>query len=460
MSTLVSSLLVALFGYGGASSPTVLDAILPDSITAFVNVTVVPMDTERLLPDHTVVVQDGRIVAVGPSRSVRVPRGARRVDARGKFLMPGLSEMHAHIPGGNAPPGEQERVLQLYVANGVTIIRGMLGHPSHLLLRDRAARDELVSPTILAAGPSFNGNSVTSWDVGVRMVEEQKAAGYDLLKIHPGIARANFDSIVAAARRAGIRFAGHVPLDVGLDRALAAPYWSIDHLDGYVEAMAHKDGATQAASQFFGANLAREADRSRIPDLVRRTRAAGVWNVPTQVLFEHMATPETPEQMAARPELIYVSAAAVSQWMQAKQNIPQQLGGPAVMAELLQVRRALLRALQEGGAGLLLGADSPQWWNVPGFASHRELAALVAAGLTPYQALRAGTANVAAFLGQEKVFGTVAQGMRADLILLDANPLADVGAASRPAGVMVRGRWLDRSALDEMLAGVARAYAR
>lgn len=431
-----------------------------DSITAFINVTVVPMDSERLLPDQTVVVQDGRIVTMGPSRSVPVPKGARRIDARGKYLMPGLSEMHAHIPGGNAPAGEQERVLQLYVANGVTIIRGMLGHPSHLILRDRAAKDEVVSPTILAAGPSFNGNSVTSWEVGARMVAEQKAAGYDLLKIHPGITRENFDTIVAAARRAGIKFAGHVPLDVGLGRALAAPYWSIDHLDGYVEELARREGTTLPASQFFGANLAGQADLERIPELVRRTKAAGVWNVPTQVLFEHMATAETPEQMALRPELVYVPATAVNQWMQAKQNIPQQLGGPAVMTKLLEVRRALLRGLQQGGAGLLLGADSPQWWNVPGFASHRELAALVAAGLTPYQALRAGTANVAMFVGQDNVFGTVAQGKRADLILLDANPLADVAAAARPAGVMVRGRWFDRAALDEMLASVARAYAR
>lgn len=431
-----------------------------DSITAFINVTVVPMDSERLLPDQTVVVQDGRIVTMGPSRSVPVPKGARRIDARGKYLMPGLSEMHAHIPGGNAPAGEQERVLQLYVANGVTIIRGMLGHPSHLILRDRAAKDEVVSPTILAAGPSFNGNSVTSWEVGARMVAEQKAAGYDLLKIHPGITRENFDTIVAAARRAGIKFAGHVPLDVGLGRALAAPYWSIDHLDGYVEELARREGTTLPASQFFGANLAGQADLERIPELVRRTKAAGVWNVPTQVLFEHMATAETPEQMALRPELVYVPAAAVNQWMQAKQNIPQQLGGAAVMTKLLEVRRALLRGLQQGGPALLLGADSPQWWNVPGFASHRELAALVAAGLTPYQALRAGTANVAMFVGQDSVFGTVAQGKRADLILLDANPLADVAAAARPAGVMVRGRWFDRAALDEMLASVARAYAR
>ncbi len=433
-------------------------AVPPDSITAFLNVTVVPMDSERLLPDQTVVVQDGRIVAMGPARSTRVPNGARRIDARGKFLMPGLSEMHAHIPGGNAPAGEQERVLQLYVANGVTIIRGMLGHPTQLTLRERVTKDEIVGPTILLAGPSLNGNSVQSWEVGARMVMEQESAGYDLLKIHPGLTRANFDTIASVAKRVGIPFAGHVPLDVGLTRALEAPYWTIDHLDGYVEEMARRDGASQPASQFFGANLAKDADLSRIPDLVRRTKAAGVWQVPTQVLFEHMATAETPQQMAARPELIYVPANAVAQWMQAKQNIPQQLGGAMVMMELLEVRRALLRGMQEGGVGLLLGADSPQWWNVPGFASHRELAALVAAGLSPYQALRSGTANVAIFLKQEKDFGTVAVGNRADLLLLEANPLSDVAAASRPAGVMVRGKWLNRAALDGMLAGVAKAY--
>lgn len=435
------------------ATPVAPAPVADTAVTAFVGVTVIPMDTERRLPDHTVVVRGDRIIALGPSARVAVPAGARRVDGRGKFLMPGLSEMHAHIPGGTAPDAEVERTMHLFVANGVTIIRGMLGHPRHLALRDRANRGEVVAPTMLVAGPSFNGNSVPDAATGERMVAEQRAAGYDLLKIHPGLTRANFDAIAAAARAAGIRYAGHVPLDVGLERALEAPFWSIDHLDGYVEAMA----GGGAGSQFFGATLVGRADARRIPELARRTREAGVWNVPTQVLFENLASPESAEEMARRPELRYMPSGARTQWMQAKTNLPQQLG-PGALESLVALRRQLLKALQEAGAGLLLGSDAPQIWNVPGFATHRELAALVGAGLTPYQALRTGTANVATYLGQEREFGTVGEGKRADLLLLEADPLADVRAATRPAGVMVRGRWLDRAALDGMLETVARAY--
>jgi hypothetical protein len=193
-----------------------------DGATAFVDVTLIPMDRERSVPHQTVVVRGDRIAAIGPAERVGVPDGATRVDGRGKFLIPGLAEMHAHIPGGQAPDSIVERVLFLYVSGGITTIRGMLGHPRHLDLRARAARNELLSPTIYAAGPSLNGNSLPTPDSAVKAVEQQQAAGYDLLKIHPGLKLDVFDAVVRTARRVGIRFAGHVPADVGLARAIEA----------------------------------------------------------------------------------------------------------------------------------------------------------------------------------------------------------------------------------------------
>jgi hypothetical protein len=172
----------------------------PDSVVAFVGVTVIPMDRERTLPGQTVVVRGDRIVTVGPADRVKVPGGSVRVDGAGKFLMPGLAEMHAHIPGGQASDSVVERTLFLYAAGGITTIRGMLGHPHHLELRDRAARGELLSPTIYTSGPSINGNSAPTPDAVVRMVTEQKAAGYDFLKIHPGLTRETFDAMASTSR--------------------------------------------------------------------------------------------------------------------------------------------------------------------------------------------------------------------------------------------------------------------
>jgi imidazolonepropionase-like amidohydrolase len=381
------------------------------------------------------------------------------VDGRGKYLIPGLAEMHAHIPGGQAADSIVERTLFLYTAGGITTIRGMLGHPRHLVLRARAARGEIVSPTIYAAGPSFNGNTVPTPEAAAKAVQEQQAAGYDLLKIHPGVTRAAFDTLVATARRVGIPFAGHVPEEVGVAHAIEAGYASIEHLDGYLEAML-RDGASVKPSQsaFFGMNLGDQVDESKLPGLVRATRQAGVWNVPTQVLMENLITAGTAEELARRPEMRYVPAAAVAQWTEAKNTMLQETGSTEASARrMIEVRRRLIKALHDAGAGLLLGSDAPQVWNVPGFSTHRELESLVAAGLTPWQALETGTRNVARYFGTEKETGTIEAGKRADLVLLDADPLADIRNTTKRAGVMVRGRWLPQAEIQGRLEAVAKS---
>ena len=427
----------------------------PDTAIAFVDVTVIPMDRQQELPHQTVVVRDGRISAMGPSSRIAVPAGSGRIDGRGKFLMPGLAEMHAHIPSGEQPDSVIERTLFMHVAGGITTIRGMLGHPKHLELRARAARGELLSPTIYTSGPSFNGNSVPTPEVAARMVTEQKAAGYDFLKIHPGIRSEVFDTLAAAARRAGIRLAGHLPADVGLQRALAAGYITIDHLDGYVEAMARTAASEESA--FFGLNLGERLDESRMPALVRATKEAGVWNVPTQVLMENLASTVTLEELQRRPEMRYVSRETQSKWAEVKRSMLEETGStPKSMARTMDVRRKLIKALHQAGAGILLGSDAPQIYNVPGFATHRELESLVGAGLTPYEALETGTRNVAAFFGTLATTGTIEVGKRADLILLDANPLTDIRNTAKQSGVMVRGRWLPKAEIDTRLAIIAK----
>jgi hypothetical protein len=430
----------------------------PDSVVAFVNVSVISMNREQVLTGQTVVVRGARIAAMGPADQVKLPAGSNRIEGQGKFLMPGLAEMHAHIPGGNQPDSIVERVLFLYVSRGVTTVRGMLGHPKHLALREQAASGRILSPTIYTSGPSLNGNSVPDAATAARLVTEQKAAGYDFLKIHPGIPRQAFDTLAGTAQRQRIPFAGHVPLDVGLSRALQARYATIDHLDGYVEALTGPGRLTAAQSEFFGLNLGEQLDESRLPALVQATRDAGVWNVPTEVLMENLAPSVTIESLERRPEMRYVLPETRASWAKEKNSILTEIGASRESVErVMQLRRKLLKALHAGGAGLLLGSDAPQIYNVPGFSVHRELESLVAAGLTPYQALETGTRNVAVFFGTLPQTGTIEVGKRADLILLDANPLTDIRNTAKQSGVMVRGRWLPRREIESRLATIASA---
>ena len=430
-----------------------------ERVVVFTNVSVIPMDRERVLEDQTVVVRGDRIAEIGPATAIRAPANAVRVDGRGKYLIPGLGEMHAHVPVPQAEQqlgaGYAERVVFLFLANGVTTIRGMLGHPAHLVLRERLRRHELLGPTLYTSGPSFNGTSAPDPETARRMVLEQKAAGYDFLKIHPGLSRETFDMLARTADSVGIRFAGHVPVAVGLDRALAARYASIDHLDGYVERLA---GWSPGAGPegFFGFLLADRVDTALISELARRTRDAGVWNVPTEALMDGFVSDEDPAMLGRRPEMRYLPQSLVTQWVQAKRNALAETSYNAARAQrFIALRGRVIKALHDAGAGLVLGSDAPQVMNVPGFSVHRELQTYVAAGLTPYEALLTGTRNVATYFGTASRTGTVERGKVADLVLLDASPLADIANTTRIAGVMARGAWVPRAELDRRLAELA-----
>lgn len=431
---------------------------------AFVNVTVIPMDQPGVLADHTVLVRDGVITSVGPSRSVRPRAGDTVIDGRGKFLMPGLAEMHAHIPGANAPESLVRDIMFLYVANGVTTIRGMLGAPNQLVLRDATARGEIIGPTIFVGAPSLNGQSAPTAEAAVRLVREHKATGYDFLKLHPGLTRPAYDAMVAAAREAGITFAGHVSAGVGIERTLQARQSTIDHLDGYLEASVPPAmRARLMAGPVSLSEWAPAVDEQRLRYWAGRTRDAGTWNVPTTFLWETFYGGDPPEVAAARPEMRYVSAQQVASWVTQKENRmrTQQSENiaPAILRKYLGDRRAFLKALGDSGAGLLMGTDSPQVFNVPGFALHREVKLMQDAGLTPFQILESGTRNVGVYVERDLRldgrFGTVQAGNRADLVLLDANPLLDVANLARRAGVMVRGRWLSAAELERGLEEIA-----
>jgi imidazolonepropionase-like amidohydrolase len=442
-----------------------------DSVTAFVGVNVIPMDRDRVVPGQTVVVRNGRIAAVGPSASTAVPAGATRIDGTGKFLMPGLAEMHAHVQGPQAPNAEQMNrdIMFLYVANGITTIRAMLGAPNQLVLRRQLEQGEVLGPTMYVAAPSLNGQSAPDAETAARLVRAHKEAGYDLLKIHPGLNRAAYDAIVATSREVGITWAGHVSAQIGVEHILDTKQSTIDHLDGYIEAAATPETrqAVVGGNQRGVSAMWRSVTDARLRELARKTKQAGTWNVPTMFLWETFFLPGSPDEWAQRDEMKYAPRQWVTNWANAKrQRIQQDAQNgitPADATLHVSLRRKMLKALADEGAPLLMGTDSPQMFNVPGFALHRELKVMLEAGLTPFQVLESGSKNVGLYaardLKKDGRFGTVAVGNRADLVLLNSNPLQSLDNLSDRAGVMVGGRWVSRADIDRGLRDLAQRYA-
>lgn len=440
--------------------------------TAFVGVTVIPLDRDRTIERQTVVVRGDRIVAMGPASTTQVPAGAVRIDGRGKFLMPGLAEMHAHVIGGNNPNHEtlNRDILFLYIANGITSIRAMLGAPNQIPLREQLRRGEILGPTMYVSAPSLNGNSAPTPDSAAKLVRAHKAAGYDFLKIHPqGFTREAYDAMAKTAKELGITWAGHVPPAVGLRHALASGQSGVDHLDGMLEA-ATPDSvfARLQTGQPLLLNIA-SVDPARFPAIANEIKRAGSWQVPTMLVWENLNTQAmTPQQMAAWPEMQYIARGQLNQYINNKTNNLNNLRNngisPETSARYLTLRRQALKALADAGAPLLMGTDSPQLFMVPGFALHRELGIIAEAGVTPYQMYESGAKNVARYvaehLKQDGRFGTVAVGNRADLVLLDAHPLQSVANLTKRAGVMVRGHWVSAAEIEKGLAELAAKYAQ
>ncbi|MDB5217639.1 MAG: hypothetical protein JWO86_5566 [Myxococcaceae bacterium] len=415
---------------------------------AFVDVNVVPMDSERIMIDQTVVVRAGTIVAMGTASTVHVPSGARVVNGHGKYLMPGLADMHAHLL--------REEDMLLYVARGVTTVRNMWGAPMHLDWRERIARHELVGPTIVTAGPIVDGDKpVHDGSLVVRTPEEaeqavllHRRAGYDFVKVYTGISPAAFERLATAANSAGLQVVGHVPRSVGLVPAIDAGQASIEHLSAFSEALQTND--SPVAGKFDGASRDRKLDfidDAKLVPLVTRIHDRGAWVCPTRAVMNQNDGPEALERRLARPEMRYVGAFDLAIW---RLSLGRSATDVAADARYNAFGDRLVTALHAGHVNLLAGTDTGNPFVVPGYSLHEELELLVRDGLTPYEALLASTRRAAEFLGKAD-FGSVTVGKRADLLLVDGNPLADVREADRITGVMHRGQWLDAAALAALL---------
>ena len=443
-----------------ASSRT---ALAPGDL-AITGATVVTMTGDSVLRDATVLVRGGRISAVGPSARVQVLPGARRIDGRGKFVVPGLADMHTHLyadewVADSIAPAE----LGVMLAHGVTTARLMIGTAVHRALRRRIERGELAGPQLYIASPQVSGDSaansyvVRSADDARRAVRLASDSGYDFVKLTTNIPPEVYDAVVAEAAARRIPVVGHVDPRVGVARTLRARQ-QIEHLDNYMESVLADSAPSRASVSDVGAyrpaNWATldHVDDRKVEAIAGATARAGVHVTPT-LAFCHLwfATEQSDSVVRARPDYAHIPPRMRELYERARARYWQNPPSAARRARYVAVRNRLVRAIVDSGGHVMAGSDAPGGLMGYGWTLHRELEMLVAAGLTPAQALAAATVVPARWLGAEREWGSVAPGRRADLVLLDADPLRDIRNTTRISTVLVGGRVLERPVLDESI---------
>lgn len=439
--------------------------------TAFVGVNVIPMDRERVLPDRTVVVKNGVITEIGDARRVRVPTGALTVDGKGRYLIPGLVDMHTHLlsDGPEYPDSIAPDELRVMVANGVTTVRFMIGTPELLKLRAQSAESAIIAPTIYVASPHLTGREqgnnfvVKTPDEAREAVRKSRAAGYDFIKVTTFVPSLIYESAVDEAKKLGIRVIGHADSRfVGVERAWKARQ-QIEHLDGYMELLLKVDAPIAGSvSDLYIYNPANWAsfdhmDESKIPEIARKTVASNPFVNPTQHFMKNsFGRLRTEEEIRAQLDFRFYPAKVQQQWLDFyRRNRMLREVSLEKRARWVELREKLIRAIHEAGGKIMAGSDTPEFLWLYGFGLHHELKALKDAGLSNYAVLAAGTRNPHEFFGTLEKAGTIQRGRRADLILLNANPLDNISATQDRAGVMLKGKWYPQGELNRWLDEIA-----
>jgi imidazolonepropionase-like amidohydrolase len=442
-----------------AASPTV----------AFVNVNVIPMDKERILKNQTVIVRNGVISTVGDAKKIKIPEGAQRIDGSGKFLIPGLSDMHVHLfTDDEFPDSLAEDEFKIMIAHGVTTIRLMTGTPEQLILRRKSASEEILAPTIYAASPQFTGRKstnayvVTTEAEARASVSKAKLDGYDYLKITTFLKPEVYEAIVDEARKLNIRVVGHADSrSIGLTRALKAKQ-QIEHLDSYLEALlpesAPVKGSVSDIYLYYPKNWESidYLDESKIPELARLTVEANPFVTPTLHLFKFtFGKGRTETSFKEQPDLRFYPQKIVDQWMNVSKRYLSTAAPIEKREKYVSIRNKIVKAIYDVGGRLMAGSDTPEWLMLYGHTLHLELIDLRDAGLSNYAALETATRNPMMFFGTLTSSGTVEKGKRADLVLLEANPLEDIANTQKRAGVMLKGKYFTQAEMNQWLDQIA-----
>lgn len=446
--------------------------------TAFVGVNVVPMDRERILANQTVIVRDGVIAEIGDAKKVKVPNGATRVEGAGKYLIPGLVDMHTHLlsDGDDYPDSIAPDELRVMVANGVTTVRFMIGTPLLLQYRAQSARGEIAAPTIWVASPHLTGreqgnNFVVKTEEEARAaVQKSKGAGYDFIKVTTFIPAAIYEAAIDEAAKVGIRVVGHADREyVTAPRAWKAKQ-QIEHLDGYMEQILRDDAPMKGSvSDLYMSNPKNWEsidfiDEAKIALVAKKSVEANPFSDPTQHFFKNtFALPRSEESIKAQPDFKFYPKKVQEQWLNwyKRSRLINEVSAERKL-KWIDARNKLIKAIHDNGGKLMTGSDTPEFLWLYGFGLHHELKALRDAGIGNYAALAAGTRNPHEFLGSLSKSGTVEKGKAGDLILLNKNPLEDIAATYDRAGVMLKGRYYTQVELngwlDEIAPKIAGSY--
>ena len=433
-----------------ASSP--IPAIGQPSI-AITRVSVIDGDAPSPRTDQTVVIDGNRIVRVGASGSVAVPPGARIVDGRGKFLLPGFWDMHVHtaISGGRD-------LLSLYVANGVTGVRDMAGDWDTLKSwRSEIGRGQLVGPRIIASGPYLEGGDVPIPHLLARNAVEASAGvdslialGVDFIKVHSQLNAESYFAIARRARERGVVFAGHVPRVVGSAAASDSGQKSIEHLLGIPAECTPADSVALAPRYTVQGALGRCSSDDLAP-LYEKFVRNGTYVTPTFTAQVEVAV--WPTRAVPGDSLAHYLPKAVRDYVAQIFPMPDSIppNADSVGRAMLEKRLRQVSAMQRAGVHILTGTDAPLRNSPPGFGLHEELALLVSGGMAPFDALRSATLEPARYFGMLDSLGTIAPGKLADLLLLDANPLQDIRNTRRISAVVANGRLYAGAARQRLL---------
>ena len=434
---------------------------------AFTNVNVIPMDRERVLANQTVVIKNGLIAEIDDAKNVKLSKGAVRIEGTGKYLIPGLVDMHTHLlsDSDEYPDAIGPHELRVMVANGVTTVRFMIGTPELLALRTRSANGELEAPTIFVASPHLTGREqgnnfvVNTPDEAREAVRKSKAAGYDFIKVTTFIKPEVYEAAVDEAAKQNIRVVGHADSRfVGVERAWKAKQ-QIEHLDGYMEQLLRDDAPVKGSvSDVYIYNPENwksfdYIDESKIAAVARRTVASNPYVNPTQHFMKNtFGRLRTEDEIRKQPDFRFYPAKVQQQWLDFyRKNRFINTVPLEQRARWIKLREKLIKAIYDAGGRIMTGSDTPEFLWLYGFGMHHELKALKDAGLSNYAVLEAATKNPSMFLGTIDKVGTIEKGKRADLILLNANPLDYIFATENRAGVMLKGRWHSQKELNSWL---------
>ncbi len=440
-------------------------AISQNQAIAFEHVNVVPMHTNQVLRDYTVVIRNNKIAEITPSNTISLPSNVKAIDARGKYLMPGLADMHIHDYSNTL-----ERDFMLYLANGVTLVRNMSGSPAGIATRAKVRNGSLLAPHYFTSSPMIQSKGFSFGDVSKlppamqamikgyeqhmkpriavlnntqdlkKIIEEQKKYQYDFIKVHDDFPKDLYLKLLKEAKKLGVPVIGHA------QRKLPAKHTYRLKSIAHVEEFLHLFSKEQLA------------DKKNYPKLAQKVLKTGVTVAPTLLTFEMIhryVTDDLFKELLADPNMQYLPKPYLGFWSSDLQTYRARkwFGTPRglkILERQFDIMKGLTKAFSDAGVPLISGTDVYALV-LPGFSIHKELKLLVDAGLSPYAALKTVTLNIGTYLGGKYDGGSIKEGKPADLVLLDKNPLENIAHTQAIRGVVVKGKWLDRAALDQLL---------